>query len=189
MRKYDTADNGNFRNNSQRPSTTNNYNNMQILSVISVVMLLAVTAPASANLATQFESAGVLDRPLPATTQSPGIAPVVTTLDPATPVNPEVAQENLRREFEQEQEALQQLPEKELQQLAEQGERAAQVVLAENFAREAAMLAFAPAAANDALSDAVRWYSLAASRGYPGAPSLDHAGVQFFPIRVQRARP
>jgi len=38
----------------------------------------------------------------------------------------------------------------------------------------------------DALSDAIRWYSLAARRGFPGATSLDQSGIRFFPIRAVR---
>lgn len=98
------------------------------------------------------------------------------------PANNAELQENVRAE----QEALEKLPRAEVQKLAEGGARAAQVVLGVNFAKEAAQLSFAPAAANDALGDAARWYSLAASRGFPGAPSLDQAGIKFYPIRVQR---
>ena len=86
----------------------------------------------------------------------------------------------------EEQEVLETLDRDALQTKAEAGERAAQVVLGNDFAEEAALLSFAPAAANDALSDAVRWYSLAASRGFPGAPSLDQAGIRFYPVRIQR---
>lgn len=128
---------------------------------------------------------GVLDTPLPpANNEQP-----VTTLEPdltTTSNDQDVIDEALREEFAEEQEELEQLPRIELEELAEQGERGAQVNLAEDFAEEAALLSFAPAAANDALSDAVRWYAIAAQRGFPGAPALDQAGVQFYPIRVQR---
>jgi|GEM_PF-5163990 len=69
---------------------------------------------------------------------------------------------------------------------AEEGERAAQVALGVDFVKEATQLGLAPAAANDALSDAIRWYSLAARRGFPGATSLDQSGIRFFPIRAVR---
>lgn len=145
------------------------------------------TSVAIANDADVFESAGVLDRPLPLSPNTDvNTTTVITTVDPAAVVIPEDAQENLRAEFEQEQDVLEQIPEQQLQQKADQGERAAQVVLAENFAKEAIMLSFAPVAANDALSDAVEWYSRAAMRGFPGAPSLDQAGVKFYPVRVHR---
>jgi len=76
----------------------------------------------------------------------------------------------------------------QLSEKAEDGERLAQVALGNDFASEAQMLTFAPAAANDAASDALRWYALAAKRGFPGAPSLDASGVSFYPVRVVRNR-
>lgn len=132
---------------------------------------------------------GALDRPLVIDGQvNPEKPGVVTSLTPVgdTVVEPVESQEELREVVAEEQEELELLPRDELEERAEGGERAAQVVLGADFAREATLLSFAPAAANDALSDAARWYSLAASRGFPGAPSLDQAGVRFFPIRVQR---
>lgn len=95
-------------------------------------------------------------------------------------------QQALRELVRQEQNTLEKLPQAAVEQRAEAGERLAQVVLGNEFAREAALLGFAPAAANAALSDALRWYSLAASRGYPGALSLDASGVRFYPVRVVR---
>ncbi len=92
----------------------------------------------------------------------------------------------IRGEVQREQAALEELNRNALQTHAQDGERAAQVALGVDFAKEATQLGFAPAAANDALSDAIRWYSLAARRGFPGAPSLDQSGVRFFPIRVVR---
>ncbi len=128
--------------------------------------------------------AGPLDRPL----AIEGETATTTPLSPSSESseNPINNQEELREAVVEEQETLEKLPRNELETKAEQGERAAQVVLGADFAREATQLSFAPAAANDALSDAARWYSLAASRGFPGAPSLDQAGVRFYPIRVQR---
>lgn len=133
--------------------------------------------------------ASPLDRPSTIDGGSkPGKPGVTTSLSPETPpaADPIQTQEELREAVVEEQETLEQLPRAELEVKAEHGERAAQVVLGADFAREATQLAFAPAAANDALSDAARWYSLAASRGFPGAPSLDQSGVRFFPIRAQR---
>jgi hypothetical protein len=130
--------------------------------------------------------AGVLDLPLP------GSETTVALLEtqPATVLDavgdPDALQDALQEELDKEREELEELPRTQLEQRAEQGERAAQITLAEDFAEEASLLAFAPEAANDALSDAVRWYALAAQRGFPGAPSLDQAGVRFYPIRVQR---
>lgn len=94
--------------------------------------------------------------------------------------------EQLQEQVQREQSELESLDRNALETRAEAGERVAQVALGADFAKEATLLGFAPAAANDALSDAARWYSLAASRGFPGAPSLDQAGVRFYPIRIQR---
>ncbi len=123
------------------------------------------------------DTSGVLDRPVfDQAAPQPG-APVS---DPVT----------LQEQVRTEQLALESLPRPELQRLADEGSRGAQVALGADFAREATLLSFAPAAANDALADAARWYSTAASRGFPGAPSLDQVGIQFVPIRIQRdARP
>ncbi len=153
------------------------------LACLSLSVLLSITLPAAMA---DESNAGPLDRPL----ALPGdeVRSTATTLTPSVDAsdNPIQSEEQLRTVVEDEQEVLEQLPREQLVVMAEQGERAAQVVLGSEFAREATLLSFAPAAANDALSDAVRWYSLAASRGFPGAPSLDKAGIRFFPIRIQR---
>ncbi|MFK8075576.1 MAG: hypothetical protein AB8B84_03245 [Granulosicoccus sp.] len=130
-----------------------------------------------------------LDQPLPvAGNQIPGKPGVVSLQGQSTILTTDTltAQNELRVEVAEEQRQLELLPRDELVEKAENGERAAQVVLGADFAKEATLLSFAPAAANDALSDAARWYSLAASRGFPGAPSLDQSGVRFYPIRIQR---
>lgn len=132
---------------------------------------------------------GPLDQPLPvSSTQRPGKPGAVSLQgqNVAQPTNPVAAQNQLRVEVAQEQRELEKLDRTDLLEKAENGERAAQVVLGADYAKEATLLSFAPAAANDALSDAAKWYSLAASRGYPGAPSLDGSGIRFYPIRIQR---
>lgn len=155
--------------------------------ILASLFLSALLGSAMAD--TNLEATGPLDRPLSVDGESkPGKPGVVTSLTPSGGVeeNPIHTQEELREAVVEEQEILERLPRQALEARAEQGERAAQVVLGADFAREATLLTFAPAAANDALSDAARWYSLAASRGFPGAPSLDQSGIRFFPIRVQR---
>ncbi|MGQ7845463.1 hypothetical protein ACUNV4_13350 [Granulosicoccus sp. 3-233] len=154
-------------------------------SISLFIAALFLLAPLGNALADTAElDAGPLDRPL----SIDGETGVTTSLRPSSVSvdNPIQSQEALREAVVEEQEILEKLPREELETKAEQGERAAQVVLGADFAREATLLSFAPAAANDALSDAARWYSLAASRGFPGAPSLDQSGIRFFPIRVQR---
>ncbi len=152
---------------------------------LSLATLLSITLPeAMAN----ESDAGPLDRPLALSGDE--ARTTATTLEPSVDAqnNPIESEAQLREAVEEEQEELEQLPRDQLVVKAEQGERAAQVVLGSDFAHEATLLSFSPAAANDALSDAARWYSLAASRGFPGAPSLDQAGIHFFPIRIQRER-
>lgn len=99
-----------------------------------------------------------------------------------------ISNKDLIKEVKKEQKALAKENKKKLQSRAENGERLAQVVLANDFASEAQLLTFSPAAANAALSDALKWRNLAAKRGFPGAPSLDLSGVSSFPIRVIRNR-
>ena len=170
----------------------NTFIDITVMRVIKPRTLFATCICLSLQVAIADDSAdgavntGVLDAPLPgATTQTTTAQEPVITLETD---DPQAIQQALREELADEQEELVKLPRPELQQRAENGERAAQVTLAEDFAKEAAQLAFAPDAANDALSDAVRWYSTAASRGFPGAPSLDQAGVHFYPVRVHRSR-
>ena len=144
------------------------------LSNLAVLFAIALASPLNANNL-QALRPGLLDTPIveQPQTQLPAAAPVIN-------------QETMEREIREEQEQLEKLPREQLLDKAEAGERAAQVALGADYAKEAAELAFSPAAANAALSDAARWYSLAASRGFPGAPSLDRAGVRFYPIRIQR---
>jgi len=112
--------------------------------------------------------------------------PVDGVLD--KPHNVGLGQEALRSELESELEELKKLSPEELQSQAQGGVRAAQLLVGEAFAKEAAGLSFAPEAANAAASDAARWYSLAAMSGFPGAPPLDFAGVKVYPFQVQRSR-
>lgn len=161
------------------------------LNPLFLAATLMVGATSTMHNAVAFDvDPGALDRPLPVTgNEKPGKPGVtVETLQPTSlrVTDPITAQQQLREEVIEEQAALEKLNRRQLEQKAESGERAAQVVLGAEFAKEASLLAFAPAAANDALSDAARWYSLAASRGYPGAPSLDLSGIRFYPIRIQR---
>jgi len=111
--------------------------------------------------------------------------PAAGVLD--TPIVAGASKEDLRSELKSELEQLKKMSPEELKRLAESGSRAARVLLAEEFAKEAASLSFAPAAANAAASDAARLYSIAAG-GYPGAPSLDYVGVKVYPITIQRSR-
>ena len=149
------------------------------------IALSLLAACPGAVLAQSLEGAGALDRPVvPADAPAPGVGAPAAVSDGVPVAAPDPAA--LQAEVRAEQDALETLPRDELERRAETGERAAQVVLGTDFAKEADLLGFAPAAANDALADAARWYSAAAARGFPGAPSLDQAGVRFWPIRIRR---
>lgn len=158
----------------------------------SYISSLALAATLVLNVSSSMAAdLGPLDQPLPtSSTQRPGKPGAVSLQNQASTQarNPVAAQIQLRAEVAQEQIELEKLDRAQLIEKAEGGERAAQVVLGADYAKEATLLSFAPAAANDALSDAAKWYSLAASRGYPGAPSLDSSGIRFYPIRIQRTR-
>lgn len=107
---------------------------------------------------------------------------------PASGSGARVDNNQLKNQVQVEQRELATQSREQLSEKADNGERLAQVALGNDFASEAQMLTFAPAAANDAASDALQWYALAAKRGYPGAPSLDASGVSFYPVRVVRNR-
>lgn len=162
---------------------------------VSMAMGIALMTGFSSPL---IADAGVLDEPLLNTDtgllQTPQDEPQseIANTDPdrdpgLDSSNPVIRQEAVQNTVEEEIDELEALPIVQVEERAESGERAAQLVLGTDFAREAQSLSALPAVANQAIEDAVRWYSQAASRGYPGAPSLDYAGVSFYPIRVQRA--
>lgn len=136
------------------------------LSLIGLSALSSALSVAHANDSTT--PTGVIDTPVVA-----GTAPNV---------------DQIKKQVSQEQSDLAKKERKELEKLANNGERLAQVALGADFADEAQDILFAPAAANAALSDALAWYSLAAQRGYPGSHSLNNSGVKFHPIRVVRNR-
>lgn len=155
-----------------------------------VTLIAAMILCALAGSATAQQDLGPLDQPLTSSgTEKPGKSGVSTLLNQPSLIratDPATAQKQLRKAVAKEQKALEKLNRKQLQKRADAGERGALIALGTDFAKEATLLSFAPMAANDALSDAARMYSLAASRGFPGAPSLDQAGVQFYPIRAHR---
>jgi len=88
-------------------------------------------------------------------------------------------------ELKDEREFLLELSDNALSAKANSGDRSAQMILAERFALESESLAFAPVAANAAMSDAAYWSALAAQRGYPGAAPSDVA-FPSFPLRAHR---
>lgn len=138
---------------------------------IIVLLLACASAASQAN-----EPAGALDLPVTAVGNAVGKQ------------NNGFNAKALQQQVKKEQRELARLTKSIVKQRAEKGERLAQISVGSDLAKEAQSLAFAPAAANDANSDALRWYAVAAKRGYPGAPSLDTTGVSFYPVRVVRNR-
>jgi len=163
-----------------------------IPSYLFAALLVAAPVTVSSASTALGLDAGPLDQPLPVSGNErlgkPGVVTLTRQSGVVQVADPKTANKRLRKAVIKEQKKLEKLDRKQLKKKAEKGERAAQVVLGADFAREATLLSFAPAAANDALSDAARWYSLAASRGFPGAPSLEQSGIRFYPIRVHRER-
>jgi len=78
-----------------------------------------------------------------------------------------------KKQLKAERKKLKKQSREDLQQLAKKGKRGAQLALAENFVKEATNESITVISANDALGDAVYWYSVAAQRGVPGSPSVD----------------
>ncbi|MEE9321160.1 MAG: hypothetical protein V3U76_11985 [Granulosicoccus sp.] len=155
------------------------------LKVLATALTVVLVFGANLTQAAEPSETGLLDAPLaPGADANPDKTGVAE--DALKPVEQAANDEELQEVVRAEQEALEQLPREQILEQAEDGARAAQVVLGVDFAKEATQLSFAPVAANDALSDAIRWYSLAASRGFPGAPSLDQAGIKFYPVRLVR---
>jgi len=140
--------------------------------VLCSIAILAISNTAHANgsdLSGSETVAGVIDGPPASNTAALDI-------------------DQVKKQVKKEQQELAKQERKDLEKKAKKGERLAQVALGDNYADEAQQLLFAPDAANDAISDALKWYSVAAQRGFPGTPSLNGAGVKFHPVRVIRDR-
>ncbi len=150
---------------------------LSLKNFVFIVFSSVLFVSTSAALAVD---ASPLDEPIPVQISQSGGAATISAKDAAK------LEKELVKEVRKEQQELAALPLAKLEKQAEEGERLAQVELGVNFAVEASQLSFAPAAANDAVSDAMQWYNAAAKRGFPGAPSLDLSGVQFYPVRAYR---
>ncbi len=177
---------------------------MRIISISGLAVILFSTGVQAFDPNSGQSTGGVLDEPILMPGAAPANRPVPMSIPLVAPTvlrpfdvpardpnldssDPEIRQEAVKKAVSDEIETLQTLPVAQVEARANAGERAAQVVLGTEFAKEAQSLIGIPAAANQAAEDAVRWYNQAARRGFPGAPSLDYAGVSFYPIRIQRA--
>lgn len=90
------------------------------------------------------------------------------------------------RELRRERRQLQRLNRSQLRQAA-RDERLAQLILSETLADEAQQFNSMPLVANDALSEAISWYAIAARRGVPGSQPINRL-VPAPVIRVVRPR-
>ncbi len=116
----------------------------------------------------------LLDRPINLPAQAAGPAQQVA------------ARLEMRRAARQERRALKRLDDNQLRHRArQQSDRMAQLVLAERLAEEAQRWANVPGVGNDALSEALEWYAIAAKRGTPGTSSIDGL-IPTFPIKALR---
>ncbi len=143
----------------------------------AALLILPLMLAGEPVFAAEPQSKGVLDvSPVMPTTGS-GATQTVQADKPA--------KDQMQSALKEEREELKKNSRQELVAKANNGERAAQLVLAEEFADEANYESITIVSANDALSDAAYWYSLAARRGYPGAPAVDGA-LPIFPLRPLR---
>lgn len=164
---------------SPRPAKTGllNWKTVNFTVLVTLLLSLASISDLHANnsRANRNIDAGVLDQPL---------------VPQGTQISRQEAQRLLRAQRQAaraERQRLRRLSRAQRRAEAENGDRLAQLVLAEEFAEEAQQWSAIPDVANDALSDAARWYSLAAKRGYPGAPAVDKV-LPAMPMRVARKR-
>lgn len=153
---------------------------MLIRCLCLVPLLLGGLPPALAQQqAAKPADSGLLDMPVtPAVPARPGVDTVA----------PGVNVRLLARQVRAEQSRLERLPVAALKPRAEAGDRIAQAALASHFGREAQRLSALPVLANDAAADALRWYSLMASRGVPSSAAIDVVGVRSYPVRVARGQ-
>ena len=137
-------------------------------------LLLVTTSLASMPAAADDKSSrSVLDKPLTQNTAGLGKQELRRV------------QREQRRQARREAKELRRMDRHELRKAAREGNRLAQLVVADNLVQEARQWAEVPLVANDALSEAAYWYSIAARRGYPGARPVD-AVLPAMPMRVFR---
>lgn len=147
-------------------------------ALYTFTLLLVITASsvyaANGNNGNGQTPRGLLDRPVTLPSQA------------APAAQQAVAERNLRAEARLERNQLRRLNENQLRrQAANESNRMAQLVLAERLADEAQQFAAHPQLGNDALSEALEWYAVAAKRGYPGTVAIDKV-LPSFPVKALR---
>ena len=146
---------------------------------LAILTTVALFTAHSVNATDEAANRGVLDTPV--TMPTTGSGAQLTTSANEQAGNSPAFQQALKEERKR----LKKLNRNQLMQLANKGERAAQLILAENFADEANHESITIISANDAMSDAAYWYALAARRGFPGAAKVDGV-LPLFPLRTVR---
>lgn len=153
---------------------------LRTIAIPALALLLGATMPIFSAHAQNIIEKGVLDKPIGMPTTGSGTQQTASSEELILDV------EAIRQELKAERQRLKRMNHRELLQLAQSGERAAQLVLAENFADEANYESISIISGNDAMSDAAYWYALAARRGFPGSIKVDGA-LPLFPLRSIRS--
>jgi len=141
------------------------------------ILCLSLTGIANANPQRNGLSLGQID---------PSLFPTTNSVQNGAALSPQEARALLRaqrRATRIEARRLRRQSERQLKRAANRGEITAQLVLAETYSTEANTQALTIAAANAALGDALKWYSIAAKRGYPGGAAIDKL-MPIPPMRV-----
>ncbi len=141
---------------------------------LSLVVVATSVNAADGNQGNGQTPRGLLDQPISLPSQA------------ATAAQQAAARRNLRAQARAERLQLRRLNENQLRRQAEdEADRLAQLVLAEKLADEAQRFAAQPQLGNDALSEALEWYAIAAKRGYPGTAPIDKL-IPTFPVKALR---
>ena len=136
--------------------------------------LLMATPTMAANGNNTITPRGLLDEPINLPAQASSAAERAA------------ARREMRRQARQERRQLRRLNDNQLRRKArDESDRLAQLVLAERLAAEAQRWASVPDVGNDALSEALQWYAIAAKRGTPGTPAIDSV-LPSFPVKSLR---
>lgn len=160
------------------------FNSIIMKHTISAAFGLALTATSLSAVADRDLANNLVNKPRglldqQTTVEAPGRVQAISPAERAQ------ARRELRRQARVERRELRRLNENQLRREARAANRLAQLVLAESLADEAQRFADVPALANDALGEALQWYSLAARRGYPGSVAIDTV-LPSFPVKVFR---
>lgn len=144
-------------------------------AICTVALSLLVAAPLmAADGDRSVTPRGLLDEPINLPAQASNAAERAA------------ARREMRRQARHEMRQLRRLNDNQLRHRARhESNRLAQLVLAERLAAEAQRWASVPNVGNDALSEALEWYAIAAKRGTPGTAAIDQV-LPSFPVKSLR---